>query len=277
MMKKKISTRDWQTLSAYLDEQLSNRERARIETRLDKNPELGKTLEEIRNIRTLLRQLPAKRAPRNFTLTPQMVGMRSSPPRTFPTLRFASVLSTVLLVLVWFSNLLFPMGMETLPRMVAISEAPEAPLELAEPPFDSAGEILDKGLTEEPTLEVSSGILGIPGEESVEAEDREPDLEVMALPDPIPTQPAEAESEPEEADLSGELAPGETESEQSRLAIESPDDADSEINALAIHESMLSRLSQWGVQDYVMAFLAFVAVTTGLAAIYVRRKGNRWS
>ena len=65
------SFRDVQQLSAYLDGQLKPSEAARLESRLQSEPGLASIFEELRQTRSLLRQLPQRRAPRNFTLTPK--------------------------------------------------------------------------------------------------------------------------------------------------------------------------------------------------------------
>jgi len=98
-----ISTRDLEELSAYLDQQLDPRAKARLESRLKAEPELSAALEELRRTRLVLRSQPGLRAPRNFTLTPKMTKMkvRSLPGSgAFPVLRLASALASVLLVLV---------------------------------------------------------------------------------------------------------------------------------------------------------------------------------
>lgn len=273
MMKNGISRRDWQTLSAYLDGRLSDRERARLESRLIYDSELNIALEEIRNVRYLLKEIPVKRAPRNYTLTPQMVGVRVSQPPSYPALRLASVLSTVLLMLVWFSNLLFPTAMGSLPRMAAISEQPEASYEIVEPPLDPDREVPGNGLDDKDTSKAPPGIAGIADEESKKMEDPVSELEGIVVPEETQKEPAGVKDESDAVDPSGDLEPGKTELEHPRLDTESSDlDDDSGVRAEAFRENVLSQLSQWGIQDFLMAVLALLAITTGLASIFVRRK-----
>ena len=100
-MAKNISPREWEALSAFLDKELGEREQKRLEARLETDQDLQQALEELSRTRALLRSQPKMRAPRNFTLTPEMAGIRERrPPRTYPFFRFASALATVLLVLV---------------------------------------------------------------------------------------------------------------------------------------------------------------------------------
>ena len=92
------SFRDVELLSAYLDGQLSPPDSARLESRLSSDASLRAALHDLRSARGLLRQLPQRRAPRNFTLTPKMAGIKPPTPRAYPTLRFATVLATLLFI-----------------------------------------------------------------------------------------------------------------------------------------------------------------------------------
>ena len=102
-MTTQITPRDWETLSAYLDDQLSGQERKELESRLVKDPGLNRGLDELRRTRMILRSLPKLRAPRNFTLTASMAGQRagaSSLPGAYPVFRLASMLATLFFILV---------------------------------------------------------------------------------------------------------------------------------------------------------------------------------
>jgi len=109
-MTSQTSFRDVEKLSAYLDGQLSTAEMARLESRLASDPALAAALEAIRQSRSILRRLPQRRAPRNFTLTPKMAGLRAPTPRAVPTLRFATILATVLLAITFATNTIAPMA-----------------------------------------------------------------------------------------------------------------------------------------------------------------------
>jgi anti-sigma factor RsiW len=98
--------RDVELLSAYLDGQLSQADVARLQTRLKSDPQLASVYEQLGQSRALLRKLPARRAPRNFTLTRQMAGVKAPTPRSFPLFRFASALAGLLLVLTFAANAL---------------------------------------------------------------------------------------------------------------------------------------------------------------------------
>lgn len=131
-MKTNASRREIEQLTAYLDGELSASESARLEARLKSNPELRVLLEDLRRTKALLRSLPPQRAPRHFTLTPQMAGIRPSPPALFSALRLASALATILLVLVLAGDFL---------GLIAPLSAPQyAPPAIAEHAVEAPGE-----------------------------------------------------------------------------------------------------------------------------------------
>ncbi len=102
------SFRDVELLSALLDGKLSQADAARLEPRLKADPELRAVFDDLRQSRALLRQLPARRAPRNFTLTPKMAGLRPPLPRSFPAFRLASALAAFLFFFAYTANLAVP-------------------------------------------------------------------------------------------------------------------------------------------------------------------------
>lgn len=103
-----MNFRDAELLSAYLDGRLSPSEASRLEARLSTDKNLKSTLEELRQTRALLRQLPQRRAPRNFRLTPKMVGIRPPEPRGYPVFRFATALVALLFVVAVGLNAVVP-------------------------------------------------------------------------------------------------------------------------------------------------------------------------
>lgn len=147
-MTKTITEREWEALSAYLDKELPVKEVSWLETRLRTQPELKEALEDLRKTRALLRSQPKLRAPRNFTLTPEMVGQRARRPdvrswwNAFTALRLTSALATVMLVLVLLGDLFSgaPAGLqtaqspasETTIMMEAPEEAAKAPGEVGQ-------------------------------------------------------------------------------------------------------------------------------------------------
>ena len=103
-----MNQRDLELLSSYLDGQLKPSDSARLERRLAADPNLRSVLDDLRAARGLLRQLPMRKAPRNFTLTPQMVGKKPPLPRAYPAFRFVTALATLLFFVTMGVNFLAP-------------------------------------------------------------------------------------------------------------------------------------------------------------------------
>ncbi len=103
-----MNRRDLELLSSYLDGQLKPSESARLESRLSTDPDLRAVLDDLRSTRNLLRKLPMRKAPRNFTLTPKMVGKNPPLPRTYPAFRFVTALASLLLFFSMGLNYLIP-------------------------------------------------------------------------------------------------------------------------------------------------------------------------
>ena len=103
-----MNFRDVEPLSTYLDGQLNPSDSARLESRLKTDPELAAVMDDLRAARSTLRQLPIRRAPRNFTLTPKMAGVKPPLPRAYPIFRFASVFAALLFFLSYATNLVAP-------------------------------------------------------------------------------------------------------------------------------------------------------------------------
>ncbi len=107
-MNETTSFRDAESISAYLDGQISLSDKAALEARLKTEPRLREILSELSESRSMLRKLPARRAPHNFTLTPKMAGVRPPLPRIFPVFRLASALAAILFFFAFSANLSAP-------------------------------------------------------------------------------------------------------------------------------------------------------------------------
>ncbi len=102
---------DLELLSAYLDGELSNRERISLEQRLNRDPDLRTALDELRNTIAMVHDLPRLKAPRNFTLDPAIYS-RPVPwwKRLFTinnTLQLSGALGAVAAILIIASAFLF--------------------------------------------------------------------------------------------------------------------------------------------------------------------------
>jgi len=150
-----ISRRDWQLLSEYIDGELSERKRIRLESRLDSERGLRTALRRIKKTRRILRTAPRLSAPKDFVLTPDMLPQRQKE-SFFPVLRLATVLVSVLLVAVLvldFGGFVFPLKTGDFAAPAVQQEA----LESAPDADQRNGE--EQDLAEEPqTMEKTEGV-----------------------------------------------------------------------------------------------------------------------
>jgi len=100
-MKNRLSARDMEQVSAYLDNALTSQEQADLVQRLKNEPALAQALMELTRTRTLLRGAPQRRTPRSFAVRADMVSATNK--ATFggwSSLNLVSALATLVLVLV---------------------------------------------------------------------------------------------------------------------------------------------------------------------------------
>ncbi len=140
----KLSVRDYELISAYLDRELSQKEKTRLVARIVKDPDLARALDELRQTRAMLRQTPHRKAPRNFTLTPKMAGIRPPVPRVVPALSWASAVAIVMFVFTLGYNFLSSSVLPASQRAadtygsVAATSAPATQAPATQPPATQA-------------------------------------------------------------------------------------------------------------------------------------------
>lgn len=273
-MTMRISSRDWEDLSAYLDGELTPRERSRLESRLEARAELRAALEELRRTRMVLRSYPRVRAPRNFTLTPQMAGIRTDRRPTlqlFPVMRLTAVLASLLFVFIvlgdflWLSQrMAMPRSMEEVAPSIAQELGDTVSEDVAEAPVEKAipeGELeMPLALEAEESLDVAS--------ETVE---RAPAIEMPAEEAELyllPTDEALAASPP------ATLASVEATSTPSAMESIQPEE-----DIKAMEKSPESRLTglrsilfERQILRFIEMILLIVGVTTGFVAFLLRPK-----
>jgi hypothetical protein len=96
-----LNKTDYELLSAYIDDMLADGERVTLEQRLQSEPVLQAELAALRQTVTMISQLPRLKAPRDFSLTPEMVGNKpSGRPKiiAFPLVRLASAAASIVIV-----------------------------------------------------------------------------------------------------------------------------------------------------------------------------------
>ena len=193
MKDQSIKKKDWVLLSAYLDGELRDRERVKLEARLEKDPALALALESLRKSKTVLSSLPRLRSPRNYALTPEMVGMKRPQPRLYPTFRLASVIASLMLMIVMIGDVFGFMGtpgglmMATEPQMENAQKALSIPYPEMESPVDEAiaAEVMDVQVTGEIEVEEEMVLM--------EAAYPEPESPILEHPEKAVEEIAEAD------------------------------------------------------------------------------------
>ncbi len=257
-MNGKVTRRDYETLSAYLDGVLKTKDRTRLEKRLQSDQLLKQELEALKRTRMVLRSQPRLRAPRNFTLTAQMAGVRSpvrSSMSAVPALRLVSVLATVFLVLVIVGDLI---GSSKPPQTIVASDLPQ-PAAASMPGFGMGG---GGGASSEPAVASADSMEGSEEQPAAAAA-------MKAMPEPnsygtdatLETEPSiAAEENSDEAALS---ANGGTQNGGIGVVDETS------IQTKAPHQTV------WPLIRVIQALLALIAAGTGLLALILWRKSTR--
>ena len=289
-MTTRITIRDWEALSAYLDNQIKPKDRVRLESRLEQSPELRSAFEELRRTRAVLRSQRSLRAPRNFTLTPEMAGVRlgvrpGARPinSSYPVLRLASVLATIFFIFITIGDLAVRMAAPA-PMTVAVSQdqpvmapfgmggggggadVPPAPAAVEEPAMEApapAAEALEAAPapTQAPLAEgeaLSAMASAVPDEKAVVVTP----LSLAGTPS-LPGTPTPAEA----AKL---LGPGAAEPEDAARAMENVAPAEP-----AERQTTPTRQFTWQpLLRILQVLLAVLAIGAGLAALYLRRSAQ---
>ncbi len=177
----RMTNRDWELLSAYLDRELPAHQQTQLETRLQAEPELHQAYEDLHRTRAALRSLEVARAPRNYYLKPQMVAQRRPVLKLAPAFGWVSAVATLLLVLVLAGDLLnasrfFPGGLQS-----PAPQAMDAAGDQAAQPF--AAEVAIEAPAPEAQVEEEMMAMVAPETEEAAAQ------AVETLPESAPTEP----------------------------------------------------------------------------------------
>ena len=248
------SFRDVEKLSAYLDGQLKPSEIARLESRLKSDPDLASILKELRQARSILRQLPQRRAPRNFTLTLKMVGQKPPLPRSYPVFRLATVLATLLFFFTFVTNFMAPRLVRTAaPYPYGIGGGggggPETELQLEAAPTEPAAlaaPAIEAPATQEPTAE-------------------EPAPPVMAAPAPTEIAPSANDSTRAEPTV----GPSE------KSGVQQAPTSEPFAQQTAPQVPAQTKAPAAPISDTLQAILAVIAVLLGLVTLLLRYSAIR--
>ncbi len=181
-----------EALNAYLDDALAPKERRQFERLLAEDAGLQAELAQRRALKAHLRQLPRRRAPRNFTLDPAVYGRPQRQPlfQLYPTMRTAAALTAFFFILAIAADLFLP-G----PGALSLGGAASQEVAVFEDAAEEAAPFAAEGETVEVTRVVTETVIET---ELVE----EPAAAAMAVEEPAAeealVEPAEDEFMAEE-------------------------------------------------------------------------------
>jgi anti-sigma factor RsiW len=255
-MTRRISDREWQELSAYLDGQLPTKETVRLEQKLQQRAELRAAYQDLRRVRHLLRSQPRLRAPRNFTLSAETVGItsiRRPAPRRLPVFGLVSALASLMLVLVIVGEFLVGSPRTTV-QPVAMEAQHNATVTEALPLLQAEDETSSKVVPVQATPRV--GLRAYPAPESGES--------IVAAPQALESPPMEypPPEQPVEGDQQGEAL---------SMAVEEGASVEQDVSQDQPSGPPLF-WNGWRIAELV---LLVTALTSAAAAIILRQKGSR--
>jgi hypothetical protein len=242
-----ISPREWETLSAYLDQQLGSKENRRLEARLQMEIHLRLAIDDLGRTRQVLRQSPRLRVPHNFTLTSQQVKARQTS-WTAPVLRFASVLSSLIFIVVLLGDLIsLPARMS---GSIAVSSYSQSAPIAAEPETLREATSLQQEQSNQPpaAADVSQPTQAAAAPEAGVAATGGSESSLKALPNPTTLDTSTPTPEPATATPDPTPTPTET----------------------PVNSSVIERFP-WRLMEI---FFGLAALTAGLAAYFVYRSSR---
>ena len=306
-MNDRITDRDIALISSYIDLRLSPAENDRVRARLKSDPQFKQLLDELTYTRRLLQALPQKRAPRNFTLSPEKVRIPRRALWLQPALSFVSIAAAVLLVVVFSSSYLFGGVRSSAPREAAPEQAllmsEDASVEASPPAIINWNPVLGMGGGADPSSEgayaggIGGGGAGGPGwdvtdpgigggtsdatEEPLPKSPSEPEL----APAPVEELPAEATPLPEVASITEEPpltaraepqetinADSSTDGDLTTLILGIPDEEEQGKIMDSGHQPEVNTFARPGTRNLILFISGIVAVLAGAAAIILRRQ-----
>ena len=109
-MIKTLTQKDYILISAYIDGELTATKKADVEKHLQSNDNFKIALRDLAYTKRIMAAMPRVRAPRNFMLTPDRVKKTAKTPRFQPVWGMVSAFSTLILLVIFASTRLLPIG-----------------------------------------------------------------------------------------------------------------------------------------------------------------------
>ncbi|MDY6866979.1 MAG: hypothetical protein SVT56_03610 [Chloroflexota bacterium] len=261
-------------LSAYLDNVLDPIDRKKLEERLKLEPELRERLENLRRTKITLGALPRLKAPRNFTLTPEMVTVRKPKRKPlFIYLRLAASFAAILLVVLVGFELIWGGRMGSEARLAAeapVMEADSLAAEATPEPLILWGRLEGGGGAG--SQESVTGYGGVGG--VVPENEEQPKMMEEAVPMEEPVEGEEQAEEmvedmPEDAEIS--KAAGEAE-EVSILGLNPEEGGETLSRSEPQIKDQEITTKGWSALRWIQVSLALIALGGGALLFLMRRK-----
>jgi anti-sigma factor RsiW len=288
----KISNRDWVQLSAYLDGELNRRDKIQLEKRLKVNPDLQAALEELKITRDVLGKTPRLQVPRNFTLSPAQIGIKTRKP-VYKGFRLAAAVMSFIFIgilILDFGGIFlagsFAPAMATKSQDVMFDAAAESAVdELEEPALLAAEAENDRATEEEFGEEVSApaeaadaevevmeevAVSAAETEKGLAEEELAPSAEAEAVEEIAPVVGAESPGEAKTTSAE-ETAEGDTLADQyddqarTNQAVPSPTAEGLPLPTQAV--TYADEPSRWEIQREPISTLRILEIIFGLAII----------
>lgn len=201
-----ITKKDLSQLSAYIDGELSRREEDLLKRKIQSDPQLQSALDQLRLTKRVLQSTPTLSVPRNFLLTPELVGQKQKRPMAAGYRLAAAMMSFLLIGVLILDFGRFFLGGAMAPAAPIMEEVmlESVAKEVSEPAHvETEGEVSQDRMTSE------TGDVEPVEEILVEEEEPPPPAVVAEAEAPAETFRLEQEAAEEEKSSSeGDLATG---------------------------------------------------------------------
>ena len=278
----KLSPQEWQLISSYLDHQVSAEEKTAVETRLEQDARFRQAFDGLQRTRALLRSAPARKAPRSFTLTREMVAPKPLA-RWLPVFNWGSITASAVAVILFFTTNLLPnLGMAYRIAPMA-AEAPAAAVEMASPDTAPAE---DSNYNRSPIIQWGAPpVYGIGGGGGGDGSSETIVGGKGGGPESVPVGPlsngapegttVDLPPTPQDQPLTPEMMPTQIEPLPGNpiLGLPAPETAGKEINPAGYPAySDEADRQPFPAANLIAAVLAFLAVLLAIAALLVRKQ-----
>ena len=184
-----IKEKDWILLSSYLDGELDKKMEDRLKAKIASDPQYQAALAQLQDTKRILKTTPEIRTPRNFTLTPEMVGVKSRQPAGFGYRLATAVMSIMLVMTLALDFGRFLLGGAMAPAALKMEEV------MLESAADEAAEPAMKAVEAETQADRAAADASEEAPAQEYAPETEGEMQLEALPEAPPAEEMEGGEE----------------------------------------------------------------------------------